>query len=152
MAAKRRPLCLVTGGAGFIGSHLVDGALKRGYRVRVLDNLSTGKLINLQHVSSQIDWVKGDLQKERDVQKAVRGVDYILHAAAVRAVLRSVDNPLETNEVNVEGTLKVLIASRKARVKRVISTSSSSVYGNTKTLPKTENMIPSPLSPYALQK
>jgi UDP-glucose 4-epimerase len=142
----------VTGGAGFIGSHLVDGLLAEGYRVRVLDDLSTGKLQHLGHSLSRIEWVKGDLRKEKDVRKAVQRVDYVFHVAAVRAVLRSVDNPLETNEVNVKGTLQLLMAARDARVRRLIFSSSSSVYGDTKKFPCEEDDRPRPQSPYAASK
>ena len=152
MKRSHRPLCLVTGGAGFIGSHIVDGLLDQGCRVRVLDNLSTGKPTHLKHVLSQIDWMKGDLRSDKDVQKAVRGADYVFHTGAVRAVLRSVDNPLETNEVNVTGTLRLLTASRDAGVKRLIFSSSSSVYGETKKFPGEETDPMNPESPYAASK
>ncbi len=149
---KSKGLCLVTGGAGFIGSHLVDGLLAEGYRVRVLDNLSTGKRSNLDPVLSRIEWVQGDLRREKDVRRAVKGVNYILHAAANRAVLRSVDQPLETNEVNITGTLRLLVAARDAKVKRLVFSSSSSVYGNTTKFPSEENDLLSPESPYAASK
>ena len=149
---KRKALCLVTGGAGFIGSNLVNGLLASGYRVRVLDNLSTGKLSNLASDRRRIDWIQGDLRKEKDVRKAVKGVDYVLHVAANRAVLRSVDRPMETNEANVTGTLRLLIAARDARVKRLIFSSSSSVYGNTKKFPSEERDPLNPQSPYAASK
>lgn len=147
-----KALCLVTGGAGFIGSHLVDGLLAEGYRVRVFDNLSTGKKSNLESAWDRIEWREGDLRNENKVREAVRGVDYVFHVAANRAVLRSVDNPLETNEVNVKGTLLVLLAAREFGVKRVVFSSSSSIYGNTKKFPSSENDCPSPQSPYAASK
>jgi len=147
-----KALCLVTGGAGFIGSHLVDGLLAKGYRLRVLDNLSTGKKLNLESAWNRIEWIEGDLRNESQVRRAVKGVDYVFHAAANRAVLRSVDNPLETNEVNVKGTLLVLLAARDFGVKRVIFSSSSSIYGNTKKFPSSEDDCPSPQSPYAATK
>ena len=118
-------LCLVTGGAGFIGSHVTEALLKAGYPVRVFDNLSTGFRTNLPARHSKLEFLKGDLRSDSDVKKAVRNVRYIFHLAANRAVLRSVDNPLETNEVNVTGTLRLLVAARDAKVKRFISTSSS---------------------------
>ena len=149
---KKQELCLVTGGAGFIGSHLVEGLLAEGYRVRVFDNLSTGKSESLDPFRSRIEWIEGDLRNESDVRRAVEGIDYLFHVAANRAVLRSVDNPLETNEVNVKGTLQVLLAARDAKVKRVIFSSSSSVYGDTEKFPSEETDKPNPLSPYAASK
>lgn len=145
-------LCLVTGGAGFIGSHLVDSLLKDGYRVRVFDNLSTGKKEHLEAAWPKIEWVGGDLRSGEQVREAVKGVDFVFHVAANRAVLRSVDNPLETNEVNVTGTLHLLLAARDAGVKRVVFSSSSSVYGDTKKFPSRETDKPNPISPYAATK
>ncbi len=150
MPKKER--CLVTGGAGFIGSHLVEELLRRKYAVRVFDNLSTGKLSNLDGMKGDLDFLKGDLRREADVRKAVRGIHYVLHVGANRAVLRSVDDPLETNDVNVTGTLRLLVASRDAKVKRLVFSSSSSVYGNTRKFPSEENDIPQPESPYAASK
>ena len=147
-----KPLCLVTGGAGFIGSHVVDKLLSEGYRVRVFDNLSTGNKSNLKHRWSQIEYVKGDLRNQNQVRGAARGVDYIFHLAANRAVLRSVDNPLETDVVNIRGTLHVLLAARDEKVKRVIFSSSSSVYGEAKKFPVHESDSPNPQSPYAASK
>ena len=147
-----KKLCLVTGGAGFIGSHLVEALLASGHRVRVLDNLTTGHLKNLEAVKRQVELVQGDLRREKDVRKAVKGVDYVFHVAANRAVLRSVDRPLETNDVNVTGTLQLLVAARDAKVKRFIFSSSSSVYGNTKKFPSREDALPGPESPYAASK
>ncbi len=148
----KSPLCLVTGGAGFIGSHLVDGLLEAGCRVRVIDDFSTGKESHLAESLSRIDCLKGDIRKERDVKRAVRGVDYVFQVAAVRAVLRSVDNPGETNEVNVTGTLRLLQAAREAKVKRFIFSSSSSIYGDTRKFPCEEEDCPRPQSPYAASK
>ncbi len=148
----KKERCLVTGGAGFIGSHLVDALIKKGYAVRVLDNLSTGKLGNLQGVRGKIEWMKGDIRRAADCRKAMRGVRYVFHFAANRAVLRSVDDPQDTNAVNVTGTLNILLAARDAKVKRVISTSSSSVYGDAKTYPLKETEKPRPQSPYAASK
>ena len=145
---------LVTGGAGFIGSHLAEALLKQGHQVRVLDNFSTGKKENLvfgdPHPSLEV--LSGDIRELSDCFKAVAGVDYVFHEAALASVQRSVEDPLTTQAVNVVGTLHILMASRKAEVKRVIYASSSSVYGDTPVLPKHEEMPPTPLSPYALQK
>lgn len=149
---SKKNLCVVTGGAGFIGSHVADGLLAKGYQVRVFDNLSTGNLDNLKKVKNRIEFVKGDLRKTADVRKAVRGAKYVFHLGANRAVLRSVDDPLETNDVNVTGTLRLLIESRNAGVNRVIFSSSSSVYGNTSKFPSKETDIPAPESPYAASK
>ena len=148
----KKPLCLVTGGAGFIGSNLVDGLLAKGYRVRVLDNLSTGKLENLVSAWPRIEFIKGDLRSDKDVQKAVKGVSYVFHLGAISNVPQSVDQPLVTHEVNVTGTFRLLQASRKAGVKRFIFTSSSSVYGETEKFPSVEEDLPRPESPYAASK
>lgn len=149
---KKKQLCLVTGGAGFIGSNLVDSLLSKGYRVRVLDNFSTGKAENLAHVISKIDLIKGDLRSDKDVRKAVRKVSYVFHMGAISNVPQSVDHPLLTHEVNVTGTFRLLQASRDAGVKRFIFTSSSSVYGETKKFPSCEDDLPRPESPYAASK
>lgn len=144
--------CLVTGGAGFIGSHVVDALIARGDKVRVLDNLSTGRKENLVRHASGIELLVGDLRNEETIQNAVRGIDYVFHIAALRAVLRSVDDPCETNEVNVRGTLNLLLAAKEAGVKRVIFSSSSSVYGDTDVFPSREDALPRPQSPYAASK
>lgn len=149
---KNHPLCLVTGGAGFIGSNLVDGLLSKGFRVRVLDNFSTGNPRNLTDASSRIDLIKGDIRDTGKVAKAVRGVSYVFHLAAIASVPQSVAQPVETHEVNVAGTFRLLEASRKAGVKRFIFTSSSAVYGETKKFPSTEEDLPRPESPYAASK
>ena len=143
---------LVTGGGGFIGSNLVHTLVASGRSVRVLDNFSTGLRTNLSSISSKIDLVDGDLCRDEVLKKAVQGVRYILHFAAIPSVIRSVEDPLPTNNVNVTGTLNLLVAARDAGVERVVFSSSSSVYGNTATLPKREGMLPEPLSPYALSK
>jgi nucleoside-diphosphate-sugar epimerase len=148
----KRERVLVTGGAGFIGSHLVERLLKEGYAVRVLDNFSTGKRSNLSSMLSDIELVEADLRDEDAVERTVKGTDFILHQAALGSVPRSIDDPLTTHECNSTGTLKLLIAARSAGVRRVVYASSSSVYGNTPTLPKVETMATSPLSPYALSK
>ncbi len=143
---------LVTGGAGFIGSHLVEGLLARGYAVRVLDNFSTGSRDNIKHIINQIDLLEGDVCNLTTTRFAARNVDVIFHEAALPSVPRSVKNPLESNEVNITGTLNVLLAARDAGVQRVIYAASSSAYGNQPTLPKVETMTPDPLSPYAIGK
>lgn len=149
---------LVTGGSGFIGSHLVEVLLQTEAAVRVLDNLSSGRRENLQEVlqhSSRRDrftLIEGDITDRRTVDEAMRGVDYVLHQAALPSVQRSVEDPISSNLVNVEGTLNVLAAARDAGVKRVVYASSSSVYGDSPTLPKIEDMPTNPLSPYAVSK
>lgn len=142
--------CLVTGGAGFIGSHLVHGLLKRGHEVRVLDNFVSGKRHNVQHLP--IDLMEGDVRDMDNVRAAVRGVQYVFHLAALGSVQRSVEDPLTTHGVNETGTLTVLDASLKAKAKRVVVASSSSVYGNTAAQPKRESAKPAPASPYAVSK
>lgn len=146
------PLALVTGGAGFIGSHLVEGLLARGYAVRVLDNFATSRHENIKQVSDKIDLMEGDIRNLTTVHTAMRQVDYVFHHAALPQVARSVEHPEESNAVNIAGTLNVLIAARDAKVKRVVYASSSSVYGNAPELPKVETMMPDPLSPYAVAK
>jgi len=145
---------LVTGGAGFIGSHLAETLLKQGHQVRVLDNFSTGKKENLifEEPHPSLEIISGDIRDLHDCQRAVAGIDYVFHEAALASVQRSVEDPLTTQAVNVGGTLHILMASREAGVKRVIYASSSAIYGDTPVLPKHEEMPPSPLSPYALQK
>lgn len=143
---------LVTGGAGFIGSHIVAELVHRGERVRVLDNFSTGKEDNLDTVSQDIELIHGDLRDLETVRRAVSGVDYVLHQGALPSVIRSVDDPLTSNACNVVGTLNLLIAARDAGVRRVVYASSSSVYGDSPILPKHEDMRPSPKSPYAVSK
>jgi nucleoside-diphosphate-sugar epimerase len=146
---------LVTGGAGFIGSNIAETLLSQGAFVRVLDNLATGKEENLEvlrRTGGDLEIVRGDLRSLDEVRRAVAGVDYVIHQGALPSVPKSVAMPLETNETNVTGTLNVLVAARDAKVRRVVYASSSSVYGDTPTLPKHEEMAPAPLSPYALQK
>jgi UDP-glucose 4-epimerase len=143
---------LVTGGAGFIGSHLVDALVKRGDSVRILDNLSTGKLENVAAVKNDIEFQKGDLTRGHDLERAVRGIDVVFHQGALRSVPRSVDDPTSTNRVNIDSTLALLVAAKKARVKRVVYASSSSVYGDAKHFPQSEILPTSPLSPYAVSK
>lgn len=143
---------LVTGGSGFIGSHIVDALVSRGQVARVLDNFSTGKRGNLRSSIDQIELIEGDIRDQGAVRKAVTGVDYVLHQAALPSVPRSIKDPLATHEANATGTLNVLAASQEAGVKRVVYASSSSVYGDTPELPKREEMTPRPLSPYAASK
>ena len=143
---------LVTGGAGFIGSNTVEELVRRGHSVVVLDDLSTGKEENLSSVAEKIELLRGSIADLETVRAACRGVDYVLHLAARTSVPRSVKEPLETNRVNVDGTLNVLVAARDARVRRVVFAASSSVYGETLILPKVETMTPSPISPYGVSK
>jgi len=145
-------LYLVTGGAGFIGSHIAEELVKQGERVRVLDNLSTGKKKNIEPFLEKIEFVEGDIRDLEPLRGAMGGVDYVLHQAAVSSVPRSVKDPLTSNSANVEGTLNILVAARDAGVKRVIYASSSSVYGDTPVLPKHEDMKQEPRSPYAVSK
>jgi len=143
---------LVTGGAGFIGSHLVDEILRRGHQAAVLDDLSSGKEENLADARSRIDFHVGSVTDLASVQSACRGADYVLHLAARVSVPRSVQDPIETNRVNIDGTLNVLVAARDAKVRRVVYAASSSAYGESPALPKAETMRPEPLSPYGVAK
>lgn len=144
-------LYLVTGGAGFIGSHMVEALVGRGDAVRVADNLSTGKRENLAHLPG-VDLRVGDLAELEFAREVCDGVDYVLHQAAIPSVPRSVSDPITSNRSNIDATLNVLVAARDAGVKRVVYAGSSSAYGDTPTLPKHEDMPTGPLSPYALQK
>ena len=145
---------LVTGGAGFIGSNLTEALLRRGHSVRVLDDFSTGKKENLifDKAYPSLEIVEGDIRDLGTCQKAAEGMEYVFHQGALPSVQRSVEDPVTSNAVNVGGTLNVLLAARERGVRRVIYAASSSVYGDTPTLPKHEEMPPNPLSPYALQK
>jgi len=156
-------LYLVTGGAGFIGSNIVEELLRRNQNVRILDNFSTGKRENISHVKDilggenkknleKLEVVEGDIRSYHIVREAIEGVDFILHQAALPSVPRSVKDPLTSNEVNVVGTLNILNAAKETKVKRIVYASSSSVYGDLEVLPKTEDMLPRPLSPYAVSK
>jgi nucleoside-diphosphate-sugar epimerase len=142
---------LVTGGAGFIGSHLAEELSRRGHRVRVADSLVTGKRSNLDHIPG-VEFLQGDLADLDFTRRAVDGVQFVLHQAALPSVPRSIKDPVTSNRANVDATLNVLVASRDTGVQRVVFAGSSSAYGNTPTLPKQEDMPTSPLSPYALQK
>lgn len=143
---------LVTGGAGFIGSNIVEELVNKGYPVRVLDNFSTGKRENISAFEKDIEIVEGDIRSYHTVNQAVKGIDIILHQAALPSVPRSINDPITTNDVNVLGTLNVLDAAKEHRVKRIVFASSSSVYGDNPEMPKHEKMIPNPLSPYAVSK
>ena len=143
---------LVTGGAGFIGSHICERLLKEGHGVRVLDNFFSGKEANLESLGGQVDLVRGDIRDARAVAEAMKGVHIVFHEAALGSVPRSVADPITTHEVNITGTLNILLAAREAGVRRVVYASSSSVYGETAELPKHEGLTPQPLSPYALSK
>ncbi len=143
---------LVTGGAGFIGSNIAHELVKRGEQVRILDNLATGRPENLRGIMDRIEFIEGDICDPETVAAAMEGVDYVLHQAALPSVLRSVKNPIASNHVNVDGTLNLLVAARDRGVKRFVLASSSSVYGDTPILPKSEEMALNPMSPYATSK
>jgi len=143
---------LFTGGAGFIGSNTVDELVRRGHGVVVLDDMSSGKEDNLAEVRSKITFMKGSITDIEVVQKAMVQADYVIHLAARTSVPRSVKDPVDTNRINVDGTLNVLVAARDNKVKRVVFAASSSAYGDTPTLPKSEDMQPVPISPYGVTK
>ncbi|HNW39785.1 MAG TPA: SDR family oxidoreductase [Candidatus Omnitrophota bacterium] len=143
---------LVTGGAGFIGSHIVEALVKQGKNVRVLDNFSSGKLSNLKGLEKKIDLIRGDICSYAACVKATKGVDFVLHQAALRSVPKSMVEPHAYNRVNIDGTLNMLEASRENKIKRFVFASSSSVYGEVKDYPEKESFLPGPISPYALSK
>src|ERR1043166_5513139 len=143
---------LVTGGAGFIGSNIVDELVRRGHNVVVLDDFSSGKEVNLAQVRGKIEIQKGSITDLATVQKACKGADFVIHLAARTSVPRSVKDPIESNRVNIDGTLNVLVAARDAKVKRYVFAASSSAYGETPVLPKVETMRPAPISPYGVTK
>lgn len=143
---------LVTGGAGFIGSNIVFELVKKGHRVKVIDNFITGKKENLEGIYDKIELIEGDIKDLELLRKITKGCDYVIHQAALRSVPKSMNDPISYTQVNVEGTLNVLMASREAKVKRVVYASSSSVYGDSKKLPQTEGQLPQPISPYAASK
>jgi len=147
-----RKLYLVTGGAGFIGSHIAEALVKRGDRVRVLDNLITGRRENLSLIADEIEFIEGDIRDYTTTLRAAQGANVIFHQAAVPSVPRSVAEPALNHDINVNGTFNVLMAAREAGARRVVYAASSSAYGETETLPKREDMQPSPLSPYAAAK
>ncbi len=152
MSATTATTALVTGGAGFIGSHLTRRLLEAGYRVRVLDNFATGSRENLEEIEDSIELVEGDIQSYERVHNAVRGCELVFHQAAMPSVPRSIQDPLTSTSVNVTGTLNVLLASRDEGVERVVYASSSSVYGANPALPKREDMPTLPMAPYAVSK
>ncbi len=147
-----KELCLVTGGAGFIGSHLCEALLKKGKKVRIIDNLSAGKLSHIAAFKSSVEFFKGDIRSIQDCRKAVAGVSYAFHQAAMRSVPKSVDRPVDAHENNATGTLNLLIAAKDARVKRLVYASTSSAYGDCKKFPQKEDAKPEPVSPYAASK
>ena len=143
---------LVTGGAGFIGSNIAEELLSRGEQVRILDDLSTGSEENISSFKNDVDFIKGDIRNSIDVKRAVKDIDFVIHQAALGSVTRSLEEPMETNDVNVSGTLNVLTNARRAGVKRLVFASSSSVYGKCKVFPQEESFKPCPISPYAVSK
>ena len=143
---------LVTGGAGFIGSHIAEELMERGHKVRIVDNFLTGKRENIASFLDKIELIKGDIRDFNLCKRASDGVDFVLHQAALPSVPRSIEDPLMTNEINVKGTLNLLLASRDAGVKKFVFASSSSVYGDDQRLPKKEGEEGAPLSPYAISK
>lgn len=145
-------IVLVTGGAGFVGSHIAATFAGRGARVRVFDDLSTGHLENLEEIGGDIDFVRGSLNDEETLRRALEGVELVFHEAAIPSVPRSVENPRETHRACVEATFSLLLAARERGVRRVVYAASSSAYGDQPTLPKVETMPPDPLSPYAAAK
>ncbi len=148
----KKDVYLVTGGAGFIGSHIAEALVKKGVKVRIVDNLSTGKLENVDSFKENVEFVEGDIRDLGLMKDITRDVEIIFHEAALPSVPRSIDNPVLTNVNNVDGTLNVLYAAKENNVKRVIYAASSSAYGNSEVLPKKEVMKPNPLSPYAVTK
>ncbi|HXY13228.1 MAG TPA: SDR family oxidoreductase [Terriglobales bacterium] len=143
---------LITGIAGFIGSSLARAVLAVGDEVRGIDNLSTGNMENIREILPRVDFHEADLLDVRAAQEACRGVDFVLHEAAIPSVPRSIKDPLESNRANIDATVNLLIAARDAKVKRIVYAASSSAYGDTPTLPKREDMLPNPISPYAVAK
>lgn len=143
---------LVTGGAGFIGSHIVETLVKKGHYVRVLDNFSSGKIANLKGFQKKVNLIEGDICSKEVCMKSAKNIDFVLHQAALRSVPRSMKEPHEYNRVNIDGTVNMLEASVENKVKRFVFASSSSVYGDAKKFPEKENFTPGPISPYALSK
>src|SRR5262245_35948371 len=152
MEEELRMRYLVTGGAGFIGSNIVDELVRRGHDVAVLDDLSSGKRTNLEQVAGKVDLQVGSITDLDTIRKACKGTDYVIHLAARTSVPRSVKDPIESNRINIDGTLNVLVAARDAKARRVVFAASSSAYGETPILPKVESMQPAPISPYGVTK
>src|SRR3989344_556754 len=148
----KEKIAVVTGGAGFIGSHIADALIERGCKVRIIDNLSTGKKENIAHILDRIEFIEDSILSDDALKRAFKDADLVFHQAAVPSVPKSIKDPLTSHEANSTGTLKVLLAARELGVKRVIYSTSSSVYGDTKIFPPPETPPPNPLSPYALQK
>jgi len=145
-------IALVTGGAGFIGSHIASGLIRSGARVRIIDDLSTGYRENVEEIGGDVDFVEASLADETSVRKVLEDVELVFHEAAIPSVPRSVENPRQTHIASVDSTFSLLLASRDQRVRRVVYAASSSAYGDQPTLPKVETMLPDPLSPYAVAK
>ena len=145
-------IVLVTGGAGFIGSHIASALVKSGARVRIIDDLSTGYRENLDEIGGEIDFVHANVADEQALKKAIEGVELVFHESAIPSVPRSVENPRQTHIASVDSTFSLLLAARDSNVRRVIYAASSSAYGDQPTLPKVEDMLPEPLSPYAVAK
>jgi nucleoside-diphosphate-sugar epimerase len=145
-------IALVTGGAGFIGSHIASALASAGARVRIIDDLSTGYLENLEEIRGEVDFIHASLAEEEPLRKALEGVELVFHEAAIPSVPRSVENPRQTHIASVESTFSLLLASKEKKVRRIIYAASSSAYGDQPTLPKVESMLPEPLSPYAVAK
>jgi nucleoside-diphosphate-sugar epimerase len=143
---------LVTGGAGFIGSNIVEELVRRKAKVRVLDSLITGSMENLKPFMGKIEFVKGDIRDRTVLKESMGGIDYVIHQAALRSVPKSVDDPFTTNDINVAGTLNVLFEAKAAGVKRVVYASSSSAYGDARSFPQKETDLPKPISPYGVSK
>ncbi len=143
---------LVTGGAGFVGSHLTEALVNRGHKVRVIDNFATGKKKNIAHILDKIELLEGDIRNPDDCQRAVKDVSVVLHQAAVPSVPKSVQDPVTSHQANVDGTFNMLMAAKDAGVKRFVYAASSSAYGDTEISPKHEQILPGPKSPYAVNK
>jgi len=145
-------IALVTGGAGFIGSHIASALASAGARLRIIDDLSTGYRENLEEIKGEVDFVHASLADEKSLRKALEGVELVFHEAAIPSVPRSIEDPRQTHIASVESTFSLLLASRERKVRRIVYAASSSAYGDQPTLPKVENMLPEPLSPYAVAK
>ena len=143
---------LITGGAGFIGSHIAEELAGEGHSVRIFDNLSSGHLSNLDHLKGKVEFVEGDVRDRAAIETAMRGIEFCFHEAALVSVFESVEKPFDNHEINMTGTLNVLNAAKKSGVKRIVFASSAAIYGNDPALPKREDMRPQPASPYAAGK